>query len=395
MFSLLPKIVKKSIFVRLLVLSILFLVSITSALAQTEDVIERDYFPGARAKNSAIAAARYAQEGYYYTKFTTYINALDSSRMFADTALFFVKRSLMLADTALNHAPAINYPAIDFLNSGRDRTMEGDRIIRDYYPMIDVKSHNVFGRDAALNLSNAVMDFYNASLLLHAEPEAGAEEEVRYEVMPYAAEITRLEIDETAFQMASNGLEQEIADLENLSSSIQSKINSSADQKSRFTLRQNLDKVDRLLTQSTSRLKDTSHRIEEIRQLLNKKHLDDVKNLEDPEHLSYFETTGSQKEIEMDKRVPDGLVYKIQLGYYPSDVDIENFHGLFPISGETVRKDLARFYAGLFYSFKEASVGNDYIRSNVIANAFVVPFQNGEKISISTAVEIERQRGVK
>src|SRR5690554_800650 len=395
MFSLLPKIVKKSIFVRSLVLLLLFVTTVTSALAQPQDVIERDYFPGARAKNSAIAAARYAQEGYYYTKFTTHINALDSSRMFADTALFFVKRSLMLADTALLYAPVVNYPAIDFLNSGRGRAVESDKIIRNYYPMIDVKSHNVFGRDAALNLSNAVMDFYNASLLLHAEPGAGSEEEERYEVMPYASEVTRLEIDETAFQMASNALEQEIEDLVKLSVSLQVKINAATDQKSRYALRQNLDKVDRLLAQNTSRLKDTSHRIQEIRQLLNKKHLDDVKHLEEPEHLSYFETSGKQKTIEMDKQVPDGLVYKIQLGYYPSDVDIENFHGLFPISGETVRKDLARYYAGLFYSFKEAAIGNDYIRTNVIANAFIVPFRNGEKISISTAVEIERQRGVK
>lgn len=394
MFSLLPKIVRKSIFVRSLVLLFLFVITLTSALAQPQDVIERDYFPDARAKNAAIAAARYAQEGYYYTKFTTYINVLDSSRMFADTALFFVKRSLMLTDTALVYAPVLNYPAVEFLNSGRDRTLESDRIIRDYYPMVDVKSHNVFGRDAALNLSNAVMDFYNASLLLHGESEAGSIEE-QYEVMPYAAEVIRLEIDETTFQMASNALEQEIGGLESLSISIQTRIDNSADQKSRFALRQNLDKVERLLAQNTSRLKDTSHRIQEIRQLLNKKHLDDVKNLEEPEHLSYFETSGKQKTIEMDKQVPDGLVYKIQLGYYPSDVDVENFHGLFPISGETVRKDLARYYAGLFYSFKEAAVGNDYIRNNVIANAFIVPFRNGEKISISTAVEIERQRGVK
>src|SRR5690606_40326609 len=93
-------------------------------MAQPKDLIEREYFPGARAKNSAIAAARYAQEGYYYIKFTAFVNAVDSSRMFADTALFFVKRSLMLADTALFYAPAINYPAVDFLNTGHKKTIE-------------------------------------------------------------------------------------------------------------------------------------------------------------------------------------------------------------------------------------------------------------------------------
>ncbi len=377
------------------ILTLLFALYTVSLFAQQKDVIEREYFPGARAKNSAIAAARYAQEGYYYTKFTTYISAVDSSRMFADTALFFVKRSLMLADTALFYAPAINYPAVDYLNIGRTKTVEADRVIREYYPMTAIGSHNIFGREAALNLSNSVMDFYNASLLLNAESNAPNSEEKRYEVLPFADEVTRLETDETAFQMASNALEEELTELDVLAVSIQTKINSASDQKTRFALRQNLDKVDKMMAQSTSRLKDTSLRIEEIRQLLNKKHLDDVKNVEEPEHLSYFETSGTQEKIEMDKKVPDGLVYKIQLGYYPSDVDIENFHGLFPISGETVRKDLARFYAGLFYSYKDADVGNDYVRNNAIANAFIVPFNNGKKISISTAVEMERERGVK
>lgn len=389
------KIVIKTFFVRQLILTVLISLAVVSLKSQPKDFIERDYFPGARAKNSAIAAARYAQEGYYYTKFTTYVNAIDSSRMFADTALFFVKRSLMLADTALLYAPAINYPAIDFLNSGYKKTVEADKVIRNYYPMSAVSSHHVFGREAALILSNSVMDFYNASLLLNAETDAPDNEEKRYEVLPFADEVTRLETDETAFQMASNALEEEISELDVLAVSIQAKINTAPDQKTRFALRQNLDKVEKMIAQSTLRLKDTSHRIQEIRQLLNKKHLDDVKNVEESEHLSYFETSGSQAKIEMDKKVPDGLVYKIQLGYYPSDVDIENFHGLFPISGETVRKDLARFYAGLFYSYSEAAIGNEYVRNNAIANAFIVPFNNGQKISISTAVEIERQRGVK
>ena len=380
---------------RQLILTFLVVLFAVSLMAQPKDLIEREYFPGARAKNSAIAAARYAQEGYYYIKFTAFVNAVDSSRMFADTALFFVKRSLMLADTALFYAPAINYPAVDFLNTGHKKTIEADKVIRNYYPMTALSSHHVFGREAALILSNSVMDFYNASLLLNTESDVPLTEENRYEVLPFADEVTRLETDETAFQMASNALEEEIAELDVLAVSLQTKINSAPDQKTRFALRQNLDKVEKIIFQSTSRLKDTSHRIEEIRQLLNKKHLDDVKNVEESENLSYFETTGSQEKIEMDKKVPDGLVYKIQLGYYPSDVDIENFHGLFPISGETVRKDLARYFAGLFYSYSDAAVGNDYVRNNAIANAFIVPFNNGKKISISTAVEIERQRGVK
>ncbi len=372
-----------------------FLVGISGSLKAQDDIIERDYFPGARAKNSAIAAARYAEEGYFYTKFTTYINAVDSSRIYADTALFFVKRALMLGDTALYYAPKTNYPAVDFLYSGVKKAVTGDSIIRAYYPMSEIESHHVFGREASVVLSNSVMNFYNASLLLRGESDAPESEGDRYEVLPYGDEVIRLEVDETAFQQASNAYEDEIGDLEKMNNQIQSRIEASTDQKTRYQYRQKQDLINIQLTQSTSRLEDLSSRIEEIRQLLQKKHLDDVKNVDEPEHLPYFETASTSKEVEMDKEVPDGLVYKIQLGYYPSNVDIDNFHGLFPISGETVRDNLARYYAGVFYSYRDAAVGNNYVRNHAIANAFIVSFYNGEKISVSSAVEIERNKGLK
>lgn len=380
---------------RLLLTFAIAILCFSSLFAQHKDVIERDYFPGARAKNAAIAASRYAQEGYYYTKFNTYIGTVDSSRLFADTALFFVKRSLMLADTSLFYAPVTNYPAIDFLNSGKSRTQSADAIIRDYYPMREIGSHHALSRDALLDLSNAVMEFYNASLLLNAEDDVAESEAERYEVLPYAKEVIRLEIDETSFQIAANAMEQEIKDLEILSASIQYKIDTAKDQKTRYALRKNLDRVEQLIAKNVSDLKDTSMRMREIRQLLSKKHLNDVKDLQEPEHMAYIGTSGTQKSIDIDSEIPDGLVYKIQLGYYPADVDIDNFHGLFPISAETVRKDLMRIYAGLFYSYSQAVAGNDYVRDHVIANTFIVPFQNGEKISISKAVEMELQRGVR
>lgn len=380
--------------VRNLLLILFWTGMLTPALAQ-RDVIERDYFPGARAKNASIAAARYAQEGYFYTRYTTYVSAVDSSRMFADTALFFVKRSLMLGDTAIQYADPANYPAVDFLNSGIKKTRAADGVIRDYYPMSEIKSHHAFGRDAALNLSNAVMDFYNASLLLDAEKEAPDSEEERYAVLPYMAEVTRLEADETAFQQASNAFESEIAGLEKLQAGIAAKLSRTQDPALRASLMKKQHLVSQQIAQNTERLEDLSGQLGEIRQILRKKHLDDVKEVAEPDHLPHFETASKKKEVEMDKEVPDGLVYKIQLGYYPRNVDVENFHGLFPISGETVTDKLARFYAGMFYSYKDAVVGNDYVKSHAIANAFVVPFYNGEKISISTAVDMERSRGMR
>ena len=374
-------------------LCLLFLLSIYFLPLSGQDVIERDYFPNARAKNASIAAARYAEEGYYYTKFTTYLSAVDSTRLFADTALFFIKRSLMLSDTALYHAPKTNYPARGFLNSGEKRTAKADSIIREFYPMIDIKSHNVFGTEASLHLSNAVMDFFNASLLLRSED--GSEAADQYAVLPYEDEVLRLEADESAFQAVANEYDDEIDQLILVGLALNEKISEAPDQKKRFAIRNRLGEIEVQLNHTVSRLRDTSAQIEEIREILDDKYLTDVKGVEDPDHVSQFDTEKDVEEIEMDQMVPDGLAYKIQLGYYPIDVNIENFHGLFPITGETVKNDLVRIYAGLFFSYSEASKGNKYIRENAISNSFVVPFNNGKKISMSQAIEIEKARGVK
>lgn len=374
----------------------LLIVLITCLTVNGQDVIERTYFPEAQAKNAAIAAARYAEEGYYYTKFTTYVSAVDSSRMFADTALFFVKRSLMLSDTSLNHAPRANTGALNFLRSGKIKAYAADSIIRGYYPMVDIRSHRIFGTDAAVNLSNAVMDFFNASLLLSAESDAPLSESERYAVLPFDDEIMRLEADETSYVHIANLYESEIASLDDLAANIQAELSVATDQKTRSHLRGWLAELDIEIAQSTSELQDASFRIQEIRYLLDQKYLEDVRNVEEPEHVSSFETQyTTQTAVQMNEEVPDGLVYKIQLGYYPENEDINNFHGLFPITGETVRDELARFYAGLFFSYTAASAGNKYVRENAIANAFIVPFHNGEKISVSRAIEIERSRGLK
>jgi hypothetical protein len=241
------------------------------------------------------------------------------------------------------------------------------------------------------------MEFFNASLLLRSEKNAPQSEEQRYKVLPYDDEIVRLEADETAMQFAANEFEQNIDNLERVSASLENKLQAAPNQKMRYKIRQRLNEVNLQLEHNTERLQDTSIRIEEIRQLLRAKHLTDVENVEQPEHVSRFDTDSKEKSknIQMDEVVPDGLVYKIQLGYYPSDVDTEKFRGLFPISGETVREDLARYYAGIFFSYSDANEGSEYVRENAIANAFIVPFYNGDKISISRAVVIERQRGVK
>jgi len=361
-------------------------------LLSGQDFIERNYFDNAKAKNAAIAAARYAEEGYYYTKFTTFINSVDSSRLFADTALFFMKRSLMLSDTSLFHAPKTNLRALNLLYEGKSKLQIADSVMREFYPMIEISSHNYFGKETSHHLSNAVMDLFNASLLLKADANKEIAEVPDYEVLPYEDELLRLEADEASFQQAANSYEEEIALYEDMYRELKGQAERATKKNISESIKTSMDQVEAQLNMAVSGLEDASFRIKEIRELLDKKYLDDVAGVEEPEYISQFEKA-EEGEVTMNEEIPDGLVYKIQLGYYPEDVDKDNFVGLFPVSGETVKDGLARFYAGLFFSYEEASQGNTYVRENAIPNSFVVPFYNGQKISMSRAVAIEQQRG--
>ncbi|MCH2213933.1 MAG: hypothetical protein MK086_02065 [Flavobacteriales bacterium] len=361
-------------------------------LLNGQDLIERNYFSNAKAKNAAIAAARYAEEGYYYTKFTTFLSSVDSSRIFADTALFFMKRSLMLTDTSLFHAPKTNLRALNLLYEGKGKLLMADSVMREFYPMVDISSHHYFGNETSLHLSNAVMDIFNASLLLKSQPPKEIPKIEKYEVLPFEDELVRLEADEASFQQAANSYEEEIALYEEMYKELKSQAKKSNKKHITSSIKESIEQVKIQIDKSVSDLEDASFRIQEIRELLASKYLEDVADAEQPEHLSQF-AKAKDGDVIMDEEVPEGLVYKVQLGYFPEDVDKNNFEGLFPVSGETVKDGLVRFYAGLFFSYEKAREGNAYIQENAIPGSFVVPFYNGEKISMSRAVEIERARG--
>ncbi|MFT4771168.1 MAG: hypothetical protein ACI9CP_000253 [Cryomorphaceae bacterium] len=373
-------------------LSLTIFFSVFIGLLNGQDLIERNYFDNAKAKNAAIAAARYAEEGYYYTKFTTFINSVDSSRLFADTALFFMKRSLMLSDTSIFHASKKNLRALNLLHEGKSMLLIADSVMREFYPMVDISSHKYFGSQSSLHLSNAVMDLFNASLLLKSDPSEDIPKVPDYEVLPFKDELVRLEADEASFQQAANSYEDEIALYEDMYQELESEAARATKEAIVNSIETSMKQVEAQLNLAVSDLEDASFRIEEIRELLDKKYLDDVADVEEPEYISQFEKA-EEGNVVMNEDMPDGLVYKIQLGYYPEDVDKNHFSGLFPVSGETVKDGLARYYAGLFFSYQKASEGNAYVRESAIPNSFVVPFYNGQKISMSRAVAIEQQRG--
>jgi len=98
-----------------------------------------------------------------------------------------------------------------------------------------------------------------------------------------------------------------------------------------------------------------------------------------------------QNPIPIDQTMPDGIVYRIQLGAFSKPVDPVMFHGLKPIVGEQVpASGLIRYYAGTFYSIVSAEKALQKVKETGINEAFIVSFFNGKRISLIRARELEQ-----
>jgi hypothetical protein len=94
--------------------------------------------------------------------------------------------------------------------------------------------------------------------------------------------------------------------------------------------------------------------------------------------------------IVMDAPMPDGLVFKVQIGAFRSAVPEETFSDMTPVMGESVGNGLVRYTAGLFTSFDQAAGAKDKVRDRGYRDAFVVAYRNGQRIPLGEAMREAR-----
>jgi len=90
--------------------------------------------------------------------------------------------------------------------------------------------------------------------------------------------------------------------------------------------------------------------------------------------------------IKMNEPLPDGLVFKVQIGAFNRPVADNAFGTVSPVSGETIaNSNLIRYTAGLFRVFDEASNARKELNGLNFKDAFVVAYCYGKRISVTEA----------
>jgi len=92
--------------------------------------------------------------------------------------------------------------------------------------------------------------------------------------------------------------------------------------------------------------------------------------------------------IPMDPALPEGLVFKVQIGAFRKPLPANSFNNLQPLSGETTRPGWIRYCLGLFRTFEPANLLKKEVRTMGYKDAFVVAYYNGKRIPLYEAYAI-------
>jgi len=90
--------------------------------------------------------------------------------------------------------------------------------------------------------------------------------------------------------------------------------------------------------------------------------------------------------IPIDQQLPEGLIFKVQLGAFKNTIRQDLFKGISPVMGETTPKGFIRYTVGIFVKFETADAVKNEVKGMGFKDAFVVAFYNGKRIPINDAL---------
>ncbi len=93
--------------------------------------------------------------------------------------------------------------------------------------------------------------------------------------------------------------------------------------------------------------------------------------------------------IPIDQPLPEGLIFKVQIGSFKTRPNAAAFGKITPISGESTPNGYTRYTAGTFDQFGSANGAKRDLSSRGFKDAYVVAYYNGKRISLDSARKIK------
>lgn len=101
------------------------------------------------------------------------------------------------------------------------------------------------------------------------------------------------------------------------------------------------------------------------------------------------------KPIPLDEKIPDGLVFKVQIGAFKNALPNNTFKGLSPVIAQSTPNGYIRYMAGNFEKYESANAVKNDLKNLGYNDAFVVAYYNGKRINLNEGVDKARESGQK
>lgn len=99
--------------------------------------------------------------------------------------------------------------------------------------------------------------------------------------------------------------------------------------------------------------------------------------------------------IPLDEKIPDGLVFKVQIGAFKNALPNNTFKGLSPVIAQTTPNGYIRYMAGNFEKYESANAVKNDLKNLGYSDAFVVAYYNGKRINLNEGVAKAQDSGQK
>jgi len=104
----------------------------------------------------------------------------------------------------------------------------------------------------------------------------------------------------------------------------------------------------------------------------------------------------TENPIPVNEQLPNGVVYKVQLGAYSKPLEIAVFKGMIPVSIERVAgTKVSKYFIGKFEKFSDAEKALTTIKSKGFKDAFIVAWYNGKSVPTNRAQSLEDKESTK
>jgi len=97
--------------------------------------------------------------------------------------------------------------------------------------------------------------------------------------------------------------------------------------------------------------------------------------------------------IPLDEKMPEGLMFRVQIGAFNNPIQPERFAGLAPVGAESTKFGFIRYQVGMFNEFQKANAVKNDLRKLKYSDAFVVAYLNGKRIPLSEALNSLAKQG--